>query len=105
MSDIPGARTKTPIMTKHLRIAGRVQGVGYRAGFASKAQKLGLSGWVRNRLDGTVEALVQGSANELEAIIAWTRQGPGLARVDQVLVDDVPDSAFESAGFKVLPTE
>jgi acylphosphatase len=95
----------TPIMTRHLRIAGRVQGVGYRAGFARKAQSLGLSGWVRNRLDGTVEALVQGSGNELEAIIAWAKQGPGLARVDQVLVESMPDSALESAGFKVLPTE
>jgi acylphosphatase len=105
MSDVPGVRMTMPIMTKHLRIAGRVQGVGYRAGFAREAQRLGLSGWVRNRLDGTVEALVQGSANELEAIIAWAKQGPGMARVDQVLVGDNPDSASGSAGFKVLPTE
>jgi acylphosphatase len=91
--------------TKQLRIAGRVQGVGYRASFARQAQGLQLSGWVRNRLDGSVEALVQGNASAVDAITAWARQGPRLARVDHVSIDDLPDAALMPGEFRVLPTE
>jgi acylphosphatase len=93
------------ITTKQLRIAGRVQGVGYRASFAREAQRLKLSGWVRNRLDGTVEALVQGNPSAIEAIMAWSWQGPRVARVDQVSIVDMPDAALPAAEFQVLPTE
>jgi acylphosphatase len=93
------------ITTKQLRIAGRVQGVGYRAGFSREAQWLKLSGWVRNRLDGSVEALVQGNISAVDAIIAWSRRGPSLARVDHVSVNDIPDAALPAGEFKVLPTE
>ncbi len=93
------------LFTRHLRIAGKVQGVGYRAGFAREAQRLGLHGWVRNRLDGTVEALAQGDAAAVSEIIAWAHHGPGLARVDHVLVTEVNDASITPAGFNVLPTE
>ncbi len=93
------------LVTKQLRIAGWVQGVGYRASFARAAQELCLSGWVRNRLDGTVEALVQGGEREVSAIIAWAGHGPPLARVDNVLVSDRPDEVVQANGFAVLPTE
>lgn len=93
------------LATKQLRISGRVQGVGYRAGFAREAQRLGLSGWVRNRLDGTVEALVQGRGAQVDDIIAWAQRGPRPARVDSVLVSDAETPSMESAIFKVLPTE
>lgn len=93
------------LATKHLRIAGRVQGVGYRAGFAREAQRLGLSGWVRNRLDGTVEALVQGKSEHVDEIILWAHRGPRLARVDKVLESDAAAAEAELGAFKVLPTE
>lgn len=93
------------LVTKQLRIAGRVQGVGYRANFTQKAQELRLSGWVRNRLDGSVEALVKGGEREVNAIIAWAERGPPLARVDNVLASDIPDDAVQADGFTVLPTE
>lgn len=69
-----------------LIITGRVQGVGYRAAFARKAAELELDGWVRNRRDGTVEALVAGDADAVRQIIDWSWQGPRMARVTAVAV-------------------
>lgn len=67
-----------------LRIHGTVQGVGYRNAFHAQARQLGLAGWVRNRLDGTVEALVAGPAAAIDTIIEWARRGPPAARVSRV---------------------
>jgi acylphosphatase len=67
-----------------LRIEGVVQGVGYRAFVASEARRLGLDGWVRNRSDGTVEALVSGETQKVEALIAACARGPAGARVQNV---------------------
>ena len=95
---------------KHLRITGFVQGVGYRASFEREACALGLSGWVRNRLDGSVEAVVFGKAKALWKIIAWSRRGPAAARVQDVAVTDVDDSHGDAdagtvrGGFEVRPT-
>lgn len=72
-------------MALHLQITGRVQGVGYRAAFERQARQLGLSGWVRNRHDGSVEAVVDGDAGALAQIQAWARRGPAGASVQQVL--------------------
>jgi acylphosphatase len=74
-------------ITRHLRIAGRVQGVGYRATLAAKARSGGISGWVRNRRDGSVEAVVQGSPGDIENILAWARRGPPAAKVLDVLAE------------------
>lgn len=71
-------------VTYHLRIAGRVQGVGYRDTLRAEALRHGVSGWVRNRRDGSVEAVVQGEASAVEAVIAWARSGPPAARVTEV---------------------
>lgn len=68
----------------HLAIHGRVQGVFYRDSMRREAQRLGVAGWVRNRSDGTVEAVVQGDANEVDAIVRWARRGPEHARVERV---------------------
>lgn len=92
-------------MPKHLIIEGRVQGVGYRASFAALANSLGLSGWVRNRVDGSVEALVEGPDEALERLITWARQGPPAARVDQLILTDTDDAAGMPAGrVDILPT-
>ena len=87
---------------KHLRIAGRVQGVGFRYFMERKAGELGVSGWVRNRRDGTVEAMVQGAPEAVEAMIAAARQGPRAAIVTDVKVSD---GSGEFTGFASRPTE
>lgn len=68
-------------------IAGRVQGIGYRDWMVREAQRLGVHGWVRNRRDGTVEAMLCGSDEAVAAMIAWARRGPPGARVDRVEVE------------------
>ena len=66
---------------KHLVITGRVQGVGYRDWMAKKARGLGISGWVRNRSDGAVEALIAGDTAAVEELARLCRRGPPLAQV------------------------
>lgn len=89
-------------MAKHLKISGRVQGVGFRYSLAEEAERLGVTGWVRNRRDGTVEAVVDGAPEAVEAILAWTRRGPRGAHVTEVQVAEVSES-FER--FELRPTE
>jgi len=70
-----------------LEIAGRVQGVGYRAWFCSQAISLGLTGWVRNNdEDGTVCALVEGDKKKVEGLVALAKQGPRAAKVEDISV-------------------
>ena len=91
-------------VTCHLRIAGRVQGVGYRYALRAEAVAHGVTGWVRNRRDGSVEAVVQGTAEAIEAVIAWARRGPPAARVTEVAVQAVQgelDRPYD--GFEFLP--
>jgi acylphosphatase len=71
-------------VTRHLWIAGRVQGVWYRESMRLEAERLGVSGWVRNLPDGRVEAMIYGHADQLEQLIAWARKGPPMARVTGV---------------------
>lgn len=70
--------------TLHLSIRGRVQGVFYRDSMRREAQRLGVDGWVRNCADGSVEAVVQGAPDAVEAIVRWAWQGPQHAQVTQV---------------------
>ena len=86
-----------------LAIAGRVQGVGYRDWAMETAQRLGLNGWVRNRIDGSVEALVVGDDEAVGKMIEACRRGPVLARVDAVDVEPVDLDVLPS-GFTRLPT-
>ena len=72
-----------------------MQGVGYRASFYYAAKRSGVTGWVRNREDGTVEAMIEGSEAAIGAVIAWARRGPDLARVDNVDVSDAAESFSE----------
>ena len=95
-------------VARHVVVRGRVQGVGYRAFVEHEAFRRGLSGWVRNRRDGTVEAVFAGPAEAVAAMIEACRKGPPGARVDAI--DDRKASAGELAqgaqgtAFSVLPT-
>lgn len=73
-----------------LLISGRVQGVCFRHYTNETARETGVVGWVRNRADGRVEALVQGESRAVEQVIAWCRSGPPAARVDEVQVESCP---------------
>ncbi len=99
---IAGTRNPMELVTKHLWIEGVVQGVGFRYFMQRRARTIGIRGWVRNRKDGSVEALVQGSPDAIAAIIAQAKQGPRAARVADVKVSDA-DGRF--TGFELLPTE
>lgn len=92
-------------MAKHLHIVGVVQGVGYRAAFARKADALNLSGWVRNRIDGSVEAVISGTTDMVDRMIDWARQGPPGAQVRAVSVSDVADPDTADGQVAILPTE
>lgn len=71
-------------ISHHLRIYGYVQGVFFRESMCRKAQQLGITGWVRNRLDGSLEAMIQGNQEAVSTMIEWARTGPELARVDRM---------------------
>lgn len=87
-------------------VAGEVQGVGYRYTLRMVAREAGVSGWVRNRRDGTVEAELEGTDDQVDEVLAWMAQGPPGARVDSATVTDGRDAAGPtgSRGFEVLPT-
>ena len=93
---------------RQVTMRGRVQGVGYRYWVEQQARAHGLEGWVRNRRDGSVEALFAGSADVVSGMIALCRRGPASARVDAV--EDEPANAdalrLRRPGerFSVLPT-
>jgi acylphosphatase len=80
-------------------ISGRVQGVFFRDSCQHAAAAKGVSGWVRNRRDGAVEAVFEGDDDAVESMISWCREGPSHARVDQVEVTD--EEPLGERGFRV----
>jgi len=88
-------------IARRLVIAGRVQGVGFRYAFADEARMRGLGGWVRNRRDGRVEALVSGPEPDVEAIIVWARVGPPAAQVSSI---DIEEAIAASGPFEIVAT-
>jgi acylphosphatase len=86
----------------HLRVAGRVQGVFYRAWTAERAGVLGLDGWVRNRRDGSVEMLLAGSPARVAEMIAACRRGPPDAEVSALEI--IEEGVAAAAEFEILPT-
>ena len=86
-----------------LHITGRVQGVGFRYAMREEALRRGVRGWVRNRSDGAVEALLQGEAAHVEALIEWARRGPAGARVTHVRAE-AAESEAPAGGFEQRST-
>jgi len=87
----------------HLVVVGRVQGVAFRAYAIDEATRLGLTGWIRNRHDGTVEAQAEGAAESVEAFVAWCHHGPPAARVTEVRVNAVSPTGVDR-GFQMGKT-
>jgi acylphosphatase len=86
---------------RHLVVTGLVQGVGYRYSMVVAARRLGITGWVRNRRDGSVEAMIAGDAEAVAGMIAWARHGPAGAEVAHVAVE-LGEGSFED--FQQRPT-
>ncbi|MBU1692176.1 MAG: acylphosphatase [Gammaproteobacteria bacterium] len=85
----------------HLRIYGHVQGVCFRESMYRKARQLGITGWVRNRSDGSVEAIIQGAPEVVSAMIEWARRGPDMAQVEGV---EISAGSGEYTDFERLNT-
>ncbi len=92
----------TQTKTVHVRIEGRVQGVSYRAWTEEKARGLGLRGWVRNRRDRTVEAVFEGPAQQVDAMLRACEDGPRAAHVTRVEVAECDDGPYDR--FEIRPT-
>ena len=88
-------------ITRHLRMYGLVQGVYFRDSLRQQAESLEVSGWVRNRSDGSVEAMLQGNESAVETLIAWCRIGNGKSRVERV---EIEEGQGEFSGFGRLDT-
>ncbi len=84
-----------------LEVRGLVQGVGYRRALAEEARRLGIRGWVRNRLDGSVEATLAGTREAVDSLIRWARRGPSSAVVEAV---DVVEGQGVFETFEQRPT-
>ena len=94
-------------MLIHIKIFGRVQGVGFRAWTVRQAHDLNLSGWVRNRINGSVEILAEGSDNDINHFLSLCQKGPLFGRVDRiepVRVPDAPVPPIEPGLFLTQPT-
>jgi acylphosphatase len=90
------------VKSLQVRITGRVQGVGFRAWTEQEARQRGLSGWVRNRRDGSVEAVISGGDEAVTEMLGYFWQGPPASRVERVEAE--PTNAPLQLGFRTLPT-
>jgi acylphosphatase len=93
-----------PLETGLVQVRGQVQGVGYREACVRRARKLGVTGWVRNRMDGSVEAMLQGSPEQLAAMCAWLSAGMSAALVEELEVTEVPPPFARFDNFERMPT-
>ena len=91
-------------LTRRVIVEGFVQGVGYRQFAYHAASRLGLSGWVRNRADGTVEALISGPPEAIETMLAELRRGPRGARVRSVVLADAAGTEWTRGRFEIRPS-
>ena len=93
------------MITRQIRLVGRVQGVGFRTSLEREATRLGLAGWVRNRSDGSVQALLQGGLEQVDEVVAWARSGPPGARVKELRTEPLAgelDRDYQR--FEIWPT-
>ena len=88
-------------MRRHYRIAGAVQGVGFRYFTWSQAVRLGISGWVRNQADGQVEVLAEGAVAALVEFEAQLRRGPRMASVTNVRIQEISDQTEQLSSFEI----
>lgn len=95
--------TLTSMRSVNVRIYGRVQGIGFRAAAQRRAVGLGLSGWVRNRDDGSVELVAVGARQDVGQLMAWCNTGPAGASVSRIEVVEAPGENF-GGDFEVRPT-
>lgn len=94
----------TDLQTRLARVYGHVQGVGYRQACIKEATALGVTGWVRNRMDGSVEAVLQGHAKELQRICDWLVDGAHDALVDRLEVHELSPPVARFDEFKLAET-
>lgn len=85
----------------HVHIAGKVQGVWFRESTKTEAETLGVKGWVRNRVDGRVEAVFEGPDGAVDRLVSWCHDGPSAARVEGVEVQD-QEPTGEFSAFRVV---
>ncbi|TDN62167.1 acylphosphatase [Paraburkholderia sp. BL10I2N1] len=90
--------------TRLVQVRGQVQGIGYREACIRHAQALGVTGWVRNRMDGSVEVMPQGSPEQLANMCTWLSEGMSAALVDELEVTEVPPPFARFDYFERLPT-
>lgn len=95
----------TPLATRLVRVCGRVQGVGYRHACVQQARALGITGWVRNRMDDSVEAMLQGTPEQLERMCDWMNNDMPAALVDSIEITDLPPPYPKFDRFEQRPTE
>lgn len=82
-----GQSKTTDLETNRVRVTGKVRGVGFRFSTLRRAHELGVTGWVRNEDDGSVQAVLQGTADQIDQMLSWLHYGPPSARVDHVDVE------------------
>jgi acylphosphatase len=97
-------RSDVSVETRLVRVHGRVQGIGYREACVRRAHELGVTGWVRNRMDDTVEAMLQGSPEQLSDMCGWLSEGMSAALVEQLEVTEVKPPFARFDRFERLPT-
>ena len=97
--------TEGPLESRLVRVHGRVQGIGYREACVGRAREMGVTGWVRNRMDGSVEVLLQGSPQQLADMCIWLRDGLTVALVDELDVTPVQPPFPRFDRFERLPTQ
>ena len=96
------AAENNPVQTVRVFVHGFVQGVSYRRWLQGEALQRGLHGWVRNRADGTVEALIHGDARKVDDLVRASRHGPAMARVDKLHSEPAEFDGIE--GFRIEST-
>ena len=90
------------MLSIHVKILGLVQGVFFRASTQEQARQLNINGWVKNCLDGSVEALFEGNEAQIDRMLAWCEEGPPHARVEQVDILESKDCTNSQEGFNII---